>query len=105
MFESMLYKLYLSIYYMTTLPLLSPPVRPMRVVRWRLVATSLGKKIEEVNPLEPLPSEVLITPEFPVIEVSSHDWKKLRKKELRVPKPRSQPTIGGINGRGFGPRH
>ena len=88
--------------------LIPPPVLPKRVVsppRWQMVHTSSGeKRIEEVNSSPPLPSEVVITP-FPIIEMNSHAWKRLRKRELYVTNPAPRPPMGGINGRGFGPRH
>jgi hypothetical protein len=82
-----------------------PPIRPVQGCppsHWQLVSTSSGDKIiEDINPPSPLPSEV-----FPVIEVNSRDWNRLRRQELYVPKSnKSRPPIGGINGKGFGPRH
>jgi hypothetical protein len=77
-----------------------PPIRPVQIhssARWKIVP---NRRIEDMNTLSPLPTE-----EFPVIEVNSRDWKRLRRQELYVPKNKSRPQIGGINGRGFGPRH
>lgn len=88
--------------------LIPPPVLPKRGCppsRWRLVTTPSGvKKIEEINSPLLLPSEVVITP-FPVIEMNSHAWKRLRKRELYVTNPAPRPPMGGVNGKGFGPRH
>ncbi len=84
--------------------LISPPIRPVhgcKTPRWKIVSTSSGdRRIEDINPPSPLPSEV-----FPVIAVNFREWERLRRRELYVPKNKSRPQIGGINGKGFGPRH
>lgn len=87
------------------LDLIPPPVRPVRgcqLSRWQVVPISSGKRIE---PVPPPSMEVVITPSdpFPVIEVDSHDWKRLRRRELYVPREHAPREIGGVNGKGFGP--
>lgn len=95
-----------------TLTLFPPPVLPKRACnqsppsRWRMVTTPSGvRRLEEVNPPEPLPSEVVITPSemFPVIELDTHGWKRLRRREIYVPREYAPREIGGVNGKGFGP--